>query len=200
MDRNLGASQAATDSTDFLSYGSSYQWGRGGDGHQCINWTSATTSDGIEQSRETSILSAADTPGNANFITTSTNPIDWRSTQNDNLWQGVSGINNPCPRGYRVPTEAEWNNERDSWDGVLNVLFPAATNNAGGAFASRLKLPLAGGRLFSSGSLSFVGTFGYYWSSSVSSTAARVLRFGSSNATMDTFFRASGISVRCLKD
>ncbi len=35
MDRNLGASQAATSSTDVLSYGDLYQWGRFADGHQC---------------------------------------------------------------------------------------------------------------------------------------------------------------------
>ena len=34
MDRNLGASQVATSSTDTNSYGDLYQWGRGADGHQ----------------------------------------------------------------------------------------------------------------------------------------------------------------------
>ncbi len=41
MDRNLGASQAATSSNDAASYGDLYQWGRRADGHQCR--TSATT-------------------------------------------------------------------------------------------------------------------------------------------------------------
>ncbi len=35
MDRNLGASQAATASNDVASYGDYYQWGRFSDGHQC---------------------------------------------------------------------------------------------------------------------------------------------------------------------
>jgi hypothetical protein len=34
MDRNLGASQVATSSTDPASYGDLYQWGRPADGHQ----------------------------------------------------------------------------------------------------------------------------------------------------------------------
>ncbi len=34
MDRNLGASQAATSITDALAYGDLYQWGRCADGHQ----------------------------------------------------------------------------------------------------------------------------------------------------------------------
>jgi hypothetical protein len=41
MDRNLGASQVATSSTDPTSYGDSYQWDRLADGHQIR--TSATT-------------------------------------------------------------------------------------------------------------------------------------------------------------
>ena len=92
MDRNLGATRVATSPTDAASYGDYYQWGRGADGHQKI--TSATTT----------TLSSADQPGNGSFILA---PDDWRSTQNDNLWQGVSGTNNPCPSGYRLPTLTE---------------------------------------------------------------------------------------------
>ena len=34
MDRNLGATRAATISTDTSAYGDLYQWGRGSDQHQ----------------------------------------------------------------------------------------------------------------------------------------------------------------------
>ena len=34
MDRNLGATQVATSSTDEAGYGDLYQWGRRKDGHQ----------------------------------------------------------------------------------------------------------------------------------------------------------------------
>ena len=37
MDRNLGATQAATSSTDAASYGDLYQWGRAADGHEKKN-------------------------------------------------------------------------------------------------------------------------------------------------------------------
>jgi len=106
------------------------------------------------------------------------------------LWQGISGTNNPCPSGYRLPTEAEWEAERMSW----------ISNNAAGAFGSPLKLPLAGYRNFSNGSLSNVGAFGYFWSSTVSGMSARYLAFNSSTALMVTLGRARGGSVRCLKD
>uniref|UniRef100_UPI004048DC8E hypothetical protein n=1 Tax=Algoriphagus sp. TaxID=1872435 RepID=UPI004048DC8E len=190
MDRNLGATQVATSSTDHLAYGSLYQWGRGSDGHQIIVWTSSTKSNGDEQNNVTPSLSANDAPENGNFILAPNSPYDWlNNPQNDNLWQGVSGVNNPCPTGYRIPTDAEWVAEHTSW----------ISQNAAGAFASPLKLPMAGLRS-SNGSLFDVSTFGRYWSSTVSSKNARRLDFNSSNADMSTRNRASGLSVRCLKD
>uniref|UniRef100_UPI004047DFC0 FISUMP domain-containing protein n=3 Tax=Algoriphagus sp. TaxID=1872435 RepID=UPI004047DFC0 len=180
MDRNLGASQVATSSTDAASYGDLYQWGRGADGHQ------------IRTSGTTTTLSTTDAPGNGNFILAPNSPYDWRSSKEDNLWQGVSGVNNPCPTGYRIPTDAEWDAERLSWG--------SSSQNAAGALASPLKLPMAGYRSRSIGSLLLVGTNGLYWSSTVSSSSARSLDFDSSNAAMVTGNRASGFSVRCLKD
>ena len=189
MDRNLGATRVATSSTDHLAYGSLYQWGRGSDGHELITWSSSTT--GTPVNGTTTTLSITDQPGNANFILAPSSPFDWRSGQNVNLWQGVSGVNNPCPSGYRIPTEAEWNAERLSWTGG---------NNAAGALASPLKLPVAGYRGVSDGSLVNVGTGGLYWSSTVSSTNARYLFFSSNFTDVDTGNRAYGFSVRCLKD
>jgi uncharacterized protein (TIGR02145 family) len=180
MDRNLGASQVATSSTDAEAYGDLYQWGRAADGHQ------------IRTSDTTSTLSSSDNPGHGDFfIFKYSYPYDWRSPKNDNLWQGVSGTNNPCPSGYRLPTEAEWEAERTSWSSI----------NAAGAFASPLKLPLAGSRSHSNGSLSSVGRYGFYWSSTVvGSTGASYLVFYSRGAWPTSDRRAYGFSVRCLKD
>ncbi len=47
-----------------------------------------------------SILSSIDQPVHWNFILPLNSPNDWRSPQNDNLWQGLNGINNPFPIGY----------------------------------------------------------------------------------------------------
>ena len=178
MDRNLGASQAATSSTDAASFGDIYQWGRCSDGHEKRSSFTTTT------------VSLTDTPGNSNFIMTTNAPFDWRSPQNDNLWQGVSGVNNPCPSGYRLPTDTELEAERASW----------GTNNAAGAFGSPLKLPMSGYRNYSNGSLNNVGTFGYYWSSTVSGANSRYLNLDSSDASVFTDIRAYGFSVRCIKD
>jgi len=178
MDRNLGASQVATSSTDAAAYGDLYQWGRLTDGHE--SRTSGTTSTN----------SSTDVPGHSNFIIEGSSPYDWRVPQNNNLWQGEGGINNPCPTGFRLPTEAELEAEIASW----------ASNNAAGAFGSPLKLVVGGYRDKSNGSLSYVGISGYYWSSSVSGTQTRLLCFGSSFAIFDNFNRAPGFSVRCIKD
>jgi len=177
-DRNLGATQVATASDDSAAYGDLYQWGRLADGHQ------------YRTSLNTGVNSVNDVPGHSNFITESSSPNDWRVPQNDNLWQGLDGINNPCPQGFRLPTQTELETERLSW----------SSNNAAGAFASPLKLVVAGYRDYSDGALSFTGGAGYYWSSTVSGINARILFFGNTNAFMHSYARATGCSVRCLKD
>ncbi|PHS07061.1 MAG: hypothetical protein COA88_09555 [Kordia sp.] len=175
MDRNLGASQAATSPYDAASYGYLYQWGRGTDGHQ------------RRTSNTMNMVSSSDTPGHNVFIIHYT---DWRSPQNDNLWQGVNGVNNPCPSEYRLPTVAELQEERLSWDSD--------------AFASPLKLPFAGSRNWSiDGSIYGVGTIAGYWSSTVSNidTRSQYLRIFSSGAgQIDGQVRGTGFSVRCIKD
>ena len=179
MDRNLGALQVATSSTDSMAYGDLYQWGRFADGHQCR--TSAITN----------TLSGSNMPGHGNFILAPSSPWDWLHPQNTNLWQGVNGVNNPCPAGYRLPTEAELNAERLSW----------GNQNAVGAFASPLKLPMAGFRNGSNGLPLWVGSYGYYWSSTVTyTTPSLVLYFSSTLASMGGSNRANGTPVRCIKD
>jgi hypothetical protein len=131
-----------------------------------------------------------------NFITNVTSPFDWLSTQDDVRWKTGSEIepvkttNDPCPTGYRIPTETELNNERSSW----------TVNTSVGAINSPLKLPRAGYRHGSNGALLNVGTTGYYWSSTLGSTSARYLNFNSNNAFMHNNPRAYGLSVRCIKD
>jgi uncharacterized protein (TIGR02145 family) len=178
MDRNLGATQVATSSTEAASYGDLYQWGRGTDGHQCRNSNSITT------------LSNSNQPGNNNYIVSYTAPNDWLSPQNSNLWQGVNGLNNPCPSGYRLPTEIELNAERLSW----------VSNNLSGAFSSALKLPASGYRSNGNGAVMFEGTSGYYYTSTVINTSSRGMVFDGSSSSMGTTDRAGGLSVRCIKN
>ncbi len=178
MDRNLGASQVAVSYDDSLAYGDLYQWGRLRDGHEKRN------------SRTTSVLSSSDTPGHGYFIKSSSFPFDWRSSQKNELWQGESGTNNPCPAGFRLPTHTELNVERNSWSSYYTA----------GAFASPLKLVLAGGRTWESGTLLYAGGAGYYWSSTVVDSRVYDLGFGNTFSGVYSHSRAYGFSVRCLKD
>jgi len=178
MDKNLGASRVAISPTDDEAHGDLFQWGRAADGHE------------KRDSPTTTISSNPDSPGHGSFIMARRSPFDWLSSPDNNLWQDNNGTQNPCPQSFRLPTEAEWETERLSW----------GTNDADGAFASALKLTMGGYRGRSAGSLNFVGTGGYYWSSSVGGSFARYLNFSSSDASTTNYYRATGSSVRCIKD
>ncbi len=178
MDRNLGASRVATSMTDEQAYGDLYQWGRGTDGHE------------YRSSSTTTVLSSSDYPGHGSFILAPDSPGDWRSTPNNNLWQGVSGINNPCPAGFRLPTEAEWVVEGTSW----------SSYDANGAFASPLKLTTGGYHSGSSGTLNYVGSYGRYWSATVEGSSSSYLYFRSDQVRIDSHYRSYGMSVRCIQE
>jgi uncharacterized protein (TIGR02145 family) len=194
MDRNLGASRAANSITDTFAYGDLYQWGRGADGHQCRN-----------SGTQLSIKSTTDQPGHSLFIISpyygnSIDYGDWREPQNSNLWQGVNGINNPCPNGYRVPTKSEFMDEKNSWN----------QNNQIGSFNSPLKLISSGyrtGHAGNPGGQIYLGS-AYYWTSTIyidtvyfSPVQNSVsLYFDGSNSFFNANGRYMGLSIRCIKN
>ncbi len=192
LDRNLGASQAATSVDDYLAYGSLFQWGRLADGHELISWSSQTN--GTPVNGTTDVTSPTDDPNHSLFITTVTDPLDWRVPQNDLLWQGLTGINNPCPTGFRLPTKTEMDEEIATWGSI----------NANGAFGSVLKLVLAGNRHPYLGGAPIGSVTGTYWTSSINPVGVYNpfnLTFDSDTAyTQDYSARAHGLSVRCIKD
>lgn len=178
LDRNLGAVRVATSISDADSYGDYFQWGRRDDGHQ---------------NRMSPILASTvnnDTPTHGNFITVNAGNYDWRSPQNNNLWQGVNGINNPCPSGWRIPSETEFDAERLSWGNL----------NSAGSFASSLRLPLPGVRSGSSANINNPGSSGVYWTSTTLNTQSRYLSISSNASDIFSTPRADGLSVRCIKD
>ena len=216
MDRNLGATQVANSLTDFNAYGDLWQWGRGNDGHQQMNWTGSTN--GFPVNSNTSTASNSDNPGHSHYISGtgqaysysyyywySLTQDDWRWPQNPNLWQGVSGTNNPCPSGWRIPTKQEWQAELTSW---------GANPSASQPFNS-LKLTTPGSRRFvrdnSFGTFDNIGIVGYYWSSTVEnqnswspplygSSILTINATQSNAAGLGTSYRGTANSVRCIKD
>lgn len=175
MDRNLGASQVATSFDDANAYGDLYQWGRNSDGHQ------------IRTSSTTSVLATTNSPGHSNFILGNS---DWLTVSDDNLWQGANGVNNPCPQGFRIPTETELDAERLSW----------TTNDAAGAFSSPLKFTIGGARSRMSGAIGNVGTFVGYRTSTLNGSQSRLLGIALANSFMGDRDKADGNCVRCIQD
>jgi len=188
LDRNLGASQVCTSSTDSNCYGNYYQWGRNDDGHE------------LSASSTTSTLASSITPGASTFVLTASSPYDWTTANIDSngesreaAWAD-SRANDICPSGYSVPTAAELTADTTIGD----------VNNSATVFSSFLKLPVSGYRDLGNGSLVTVGSNGYYWSRSTgesgSESLALSLNFDVSVAGLNHHYRAHGFSVRCIKD
>jgi uncharacterized protein (TIGR02145 family) len=194
LDRNLGAQQAAISSTDYLGYGDLFQWGRPADGHQLITRTSSTS--GTPVNGTTSTLSSTDVPANSLFILFNAPPGDWKSNQDDSLWQGAGGVNNPCPTGWRVPTELEWKNEiAVAWRGNAPTGGIADINTG----YNLLKLTQPGTRNLG-GSLVDIGIKAYYWSSTVYHAGVSLsVQFDGGNTYYDFYYRTFGMSVRCIR-
>ncbi|MCU0375335.1 MAG: fibrobacter succinogenes major paralogous domain-containing protein [Chitinophagaceae bacterium] len=178
LDRNLGADRVANGITDAAAYGDLFQWGRPANGHQ------------VRSSAITTVLATSEAVGYGEFIVAPTAPFDWRSPQNMDLWQGQYVSTNPCPTGYRLPTETEWDTERAGW----------SAPTLAGAIASPLKLPATGIRLHNDGSVGQTGIQGNYWSIGRDSFMARALTISGAAAALVNANRATGMAVRCVKD
>ena len=180
MDRNLGASRRATSSTDSEAFGDLYQWGRDTEGHE-------SRSSGEAIYKATTAVPNDGNPWDSLFIIEWNSPYDWLITPDNTLWQGLAGTNNPCPSGFRIPTEAEWDAESLSWGG-------------GSAYDSPLKLTVGGYRDPEDLSYIHLPGEGFYWSSTVNGTDAFMLTFDDVSAYTLVKNRAYGYSIRCIKD
>jgi uncharacterized protein (TIGR02145 family) len=193
MDRNMGATRAATSSTDYMAYGCLYQWGRGNDDHGSIIWSSATS--GSPSNGATATLAVADHPGTSLFITSGSTPYDWRNNNNNFRWQVGSQINNPCPTGFHVPTDAEFTNEFTAYG--ITSSTTAFTNGPSG-----FKFVIPGSRNNSNASLYDAGVVGFYWTSKTNGTNANAIYIanGTNTAANNSYYRSLGFSMRCIKD
>lgn len=184
MCHNLGATTTADPFTPAAAiHGAKYQWG-------------------AQTGEAGRYISQADDQSNSGAIT------GWNSTgKPDGSWSDTSKTaNDPCPAGYRVPTEAQWqavisnnNVERvGSWNNDGNYTTALYFRNPSNV--RTLMLPAAGYRFATDGSLFFRGRFGYYWSSSEAASNASSLYFSSSSVGVTYPSRTSGFSVRCVAE
>jgi hypothetical protein len=103
--------------------------------------------------------------------------------------------NDPCrielESNWRLPTYSEWS----------NFWYSGWWLNWNGPWNSVLKLHAAGG-IEITGEFGARGTYGYYWSSSyVSNPQANIFSFSATACSADmVYYKAAGMSVRCLQD
>ena len=121
---------------------------------------------------------------------------------------------NPCPTGWRLPTQAEfsalniattgrtWANANAKGNTVAGVF--AGTNHtscslaAGGSMSGCIFLPACGYRTTPDGVLDQQGSGGYYWSSDIiNSSSAGTFANGSIPTTARA--KQEGLSVRCVQ-
>ena len=189
LDRNLGATQVATSSTDAAAYGDYYQWGRPADGHQ-TKYLTNNNSTGFTNTR-----SATAVPSTDLWIAPNDGSDDWLITADNTLWTGTNPASNPCPAGFRIPTLTEWQTEQARF----------ASNNATGAFNYSLKLTMPGWlEGFSSSGAGFTATGGGgFYLTQTANTTGSVQYFGinSGNVWTDTnLYKRQGLSVRCIQN
>lgn len=212
LDRNLGAGAAPNASNDWANYGDLFQWGRAADGHQVVvrngSWDTDSGCTPWIGDPINPVYATSDTPNDAFYRPNMVFPFDWRNPQNENLWQGVNGKNNPCPSGWRIPTKSEWEAE--------------AITTLAGAY-TQLKITLTGERInYSQGcggngilenGFTACGSldYGRYWSSTtglwtIEDNAPASYRIGfkhpnnGGNVIVDMFARSNAAACRCIKD
>lgn len=221
MCHNLGANEDLDPFTwksngDDVGYdikGDSYQWGRPKDGHQ------------LRKSGTTTTLATSDVPNHSNFIVVRNPPYDWRSnigsvtrwgdgTQNKNMQKAA---NDPCPKGWKVPSMEQWNSVSGIASGTVIRDQGDSRFKNGYKIAPSLYLPLVGGRP-TNGQLETIDYNGRYWSSTISKPKAinqyneydsysYGLIFGGGDtanyfsiASDANLGRAQGRAVRCISE
>ncbi len=208
LTHNLGAPVTNLNSSDFdptaristdfddLKYnGSHYQHGRYSDGHELItDWSLGYSQNGLTNYSPTRTNTA--TPNNNTFYFPTGSPYTW-TTNNTTKWNGVNGLNNPCPIGFRVPTVAEAEDE-----------IAASTAIAGaGATTSEIvqvlrdnPIQLLTNRSMVGGSYTSASGGGYWLEDEENSDFAHTLHITANALMVYSFAYATGHQVRCIKD
>jgi len=187
-------------------YGALYQWGRQSDGHESP--TSGTAVGPVSVLDLNGQVPVGD-PAYGKFIIDATPPYDWRTPQNDHLWNAgtdsspIKTVNDPCPSGWRTPTQVELESLGQTtfvtsvWTTENGIDGRRFTDIATG---NDIFLPAAGTRDIFSGGLYGGGMYGYYWSSNVDTDNAFYMEFNSGNMYYGSMPRTSSYCVRCVLD
>jgi len=202
-------------------YGKLYQWGRKyGQGYKDSSYEDAdypgksSGSQTLEKLTNTSDKLTTHPDGdtyNGKFYWYQSNWYSGSSPAANDLWkEDGSSIYDPCPDGWRVPTNAELTallgshtggNLQDGNHGTLtNIKGKYFDGSTAATPTSGVFLPAAGYRRYYDGGALTRGGSGGYWSSSVRGKYAWGLSFGDGYASLNYYGRADGYSVRCVQE
>ena len=189
--------------TDY-KWGKLYQWGRKyGQGYDGDATTPELSEGGV------SFQGGQSSNSENVFFTCPDYPYDWLYPQDDYLWNSgtesepVKTENDPCPQGWRVPTYAELeelSKNHSEWT-INENSQPGYWFSGSSSYSSEVAqvfFPAAGGRGHN-GDANSRGDGGCYWSSRPADSNVDVLLFVNEGTVMGNYFRADGVSVRCVQ-
>ena len=208
LPHNLGADTSLDPHVPVVGLQGAYiQWGKRGPittGDARVDWQTASNNAALG-------FAAAPTASNANDAAIT----GWSQTDaSDGSWNSgteaapVKTTNDPCPTGYRVPTQTEWQAVEDNNTASRTGTFTSSSSNYGAALhygpdasTKSLTLPAAGYRINANGTLGNRGSDGYYWSSTEIVSPVYYLYFDSSIVDpTDVNSRILGYSLRCIAE
>ena len=130
----------------------------------------------------------------------------WNANNGKDNANPVKGAHDPCPAGWRVPTDSEWedlgvssdsNPSGATWDDVNNrTIIPGKENG------KNLILPAAGCRECYNGQSDTQGTYGYYWQSLATSQEVYYVTVNNNSKPLGWHSNSatSAFSVRCIQE
>lgn len=202
--------------TDF-KYGKLYQWGR--------KYGQGYSSDGVTPSFQNGPVSLAQGQSTENencfFIVsspTTATKYSWLNVDDRKVWNSgtdaapVKTQYDPCPKGWRVPTNAELtslNSNKSSWSedntGLSGIWFSGKT--AYSEEANRIFLPAGGRRTSLKGDAEEREDRGYYWSSQaydskyvIDGMMLLLVNRETNIAAISHAGRSAAHSVRCVQE